>query len=131
MNKKPILPPRRRSNPIVVQPLNSNRKRIWSDYARLMTWRAVGAEYGVSAGAVYRLAVSNKEPHDNAIRAAIGLPITAPAPVCGKCGVVHLAKRCPKRDRFAENAAEYDAWRAAHAAEIAGIVAWAEGKESC
>lgn len=29
-------------------------------------------------------------------RGALGLPLTAPAPVCPSCGIVHLSKRCPR-----------------------------------
>lgn len=29
-------------------------------------------------------------------RAVLGLHITAPAPVCPACGIVHVSKRCPR-----------------------------------
>lgn len=35
-----------------------------------------------------------REPKRPDVRAALGLPVTAPAPVCAKCGQVHVAKRC-------------------------------------
>ena len=131
MNKKPILPPRRRANPIVVQPLNSDRKRFWSDYALLMTWRAVGAKYGVSAGVIYRYAVNGTEPRSNSIRAALGLPALAAAPVCPKCGVVH-SRTCRVLPEWVNQAADWleerQKWRAAHAGELAAVVEWAESK---
>ncbi len=34
------------------------------------------------------------EPRDPHIRAALNLPALAPAPVCPRCGMVHVAKRC-------------------------------------
>ena len=89
MNKKPVLPPREKSKPIVFARRTAAQNLLWADYARLFTWRAVGAEYGVSVGAVYRLAVLGKEPRDNAIRARLGLPALASAPICVKCGMVH------------------------------------------
>ncbi len=36
------------------------------------------------------------EPKDPKKRFALGLPIFAPAPVCGQCGEVHTTKRCPR-----------------------------------
>ena len=61
----------------------------------LLTWSAVGAEIGITGGMAYRVAVQDYEPQKSSIRAALGLPVLAPAHVCPACGVVHVAKRCP------------------------------------
>ena len=110
MNKKPVLPVREKSKPIVFARRTAAQNRLWADYARLFTWRAVGAEYGVSVGAVYRLAVLGKEPRDNAIRARLGLPRLVPVPVCPKCGVVH-SKTCRILPEWVNQAADWLAKR--------------------
>jgi len=92
MNKKPVLPPRRKQTSIAVQTLNNDRKRLWGDYRHLGTWRAFGAKFGVSPNIAYRYVVKGKEPRSSHDRRALGLPVTAPAPVCLRCGVVHLRK---------------------------------------
>ena len=136
MNKKPVLPVREKSKPIVFARRTAAQNLLWADYARLFTWRAVGAEYGVSVGAVYRLAVLGKEPRDNAIRARLGLPALASAPVCQACGVVPLAKRCPtcrqraREAAFERNSQEYDEWRQIDAVKLAAMVSWAEGQSA-
>ena len=80
------------------------------DYALLLTWRAVGAKYGVSAGAVYRLAMQGKEPRKMEIRARLGLPALAPAPVCPVHGVVH-ARLCHAAPAWVTTAADWLAAR--------------------
>ena len=110
MNKKPILPPRRRSKPFVVPQLHSVRNRLADDYALLMTWKSVGEKYGVSGRVVYRLVVDDKEPRDNAIRARLGLPALAPAPVCVRCGVVH-SRMCRVLPEWVNQAANWLAER--------------------
>ena len=113
------------------------RNELRAFRGRGFVWRVITDEYPdgdyrIPLGTLSRIANDpNYEPRKTQVLKALGLPALAPAPVCAHCGIVHLAKRCPARDRFAENAAEYDAWRAAHASELAGVVAWAEGKESC
>ena len=80
--------------------------RLLSDYAGLMTWEKVGTKYGVSGGMAFRVAVHGYEPRKPETRRKLGLPIYMPAPVCPKCGGVHVTKRCtakppdaPKRPR--------------------------------
>lgn len=70
-----------------------------SEYLLLKTWRAVADKYTtptvrVTCGMVYRIAMHDYEPRQPHIRAALSLPSLAPAPVCPKCGTVHVAKRC-------------------------------------
>ena len=48
----------------------------------------------ITHGVVQRLE-QGVEPKDPKKRLALGLPILAPAPVCGQCGEVHITKRCP------------------------------------
>src|SRR3990167_8076495 len=86
--------------------------------------RELSDDYGVTHGAIQRV-LAGKEPHSAHIRAALGLPALAPAPVCPVHGVVHQSKRCPK-PTFEENCAAYDAWRTASAEAVAAIVQWGE-----
>lgn len=48
----------------------------------------------ISVGTIHRFACGI-EPRRPELRAALGLPCYAPAPVCPHCGNVPLAKRCP------------------------------------
>jgi len=75
------------------------RRRVQRCYEKAGNWRAVGAELGISGGMAYRIAVDGYEPKEVHIRVRLGLPAMAPAPVCAKCGEVHVAKRCTKRGR--------------------------------
>ena len=74
---------------------------------------------------VQRVATTDYRPKSPAIRAALGLPILAPAPVCPSCGVVHVAARCPAKRK---PVLDYDAWRAANMDKLLSIVNWAEGE---
>lgn len=94
MTRKP--PPRRHTDTSHLTVCNAIQRRLLADYDVLDTWEAVGAKYGVSGGVVYRVATSDYEPRNNTIRAALGLPKLAPAPVCS-CGEVHTRKTCPNR----------------------------------
>ena len=62
-----------------------------------------------------------KQSAPNSLLLALGLPVTAPAPVCPVHGVVHTAKRCPKAAPL-----DYAAWRTAHLPTLLRMVAWAE-----
>lgn len=91
--------------------IGSLKSMLRTDYLCLGTWRAVAGKYRVTSGMAYRIAMHDYEPHDPHIRAALGLPALAPAPVCLKCGEVHVAKRClsqqeRKRPRRAINLAD-------------------------
>ena len=79
----------------------------------------------INVGTAYYLA-RGREPQDNDIRRALGLPVFVTIAVCQKCGLAHTAKRCARRVKsFEENAANYDRWLAANAGKLAEIVAWA------
>jgi hypothetical protein len=45
----------------------------------------------------FRIALQGYEPKDLKIRSRLGLTSMAPAPVCAKCGKVHVSKRCTAR----------------------------------
>lgn len=58
-------------------------------------WRVLAARWpGVPAGTLCAIS-KGREPHKASVRAALGLPVTAPAPVCPVHGVVHPGA-CPK-----------------------------------
>lgn len=95
MTRKP--PPRRRTDFSHVTICDTVRRQLRVDYDQLGGWRAVGEKYGVKAGTVQRVATSAYEPRDPAIRLALGLPVTAPAPICLDCGQVHVASACTAR----------------------------------
>lgn len=59
-------------------------------------WREIGIEFpDVPLGTLCRIYKDSRyEPKRPDIRAALGLPCYAPAPVCVKCGIVHVTKRC-------------------------------------
>lgn len=83
------------------------RQRLAEAYRRLKNWRAVGREFGISEGMAWRLVnEAGYEPKDAHIRVRLGLPALMPAPVCGRCGEVHVAKRCLR-----ERTARAGRWR--------------------
>ncbi len=72
-------------------------RRMEKAYKRLGTWRRVGEAFGISSGMAFRIARRGYEPKDAKIRAKLGLASYAQAPVCEKCGVVHVSRRCTAR----------------------------------
>src|SRR5512139_1383945 len=62
------------------------------------SWRAIGRQYGISGGLAYRIA-HGYEPKDLYIRYRLGLPAYALAPVCPRCGEVHVTRRCTRQAR--------------------------------
>ena len=75
------------------------------------SWEKTGEDYKISGGMAYRIAVQGYEPKDAHIRAVLGLPILAPAPVCPKCNVVHVRATCPrvgKRPRWVRDTVGYN-----------------------
>jgi len=63
-----------------------------------LNWRQIGKVYRITGGMAYRIAnEQGYEPKDVHIRYILGLPALVPAPVCEKCGEVHLTKRCTRR----------------------------------
>lgn len=63
-----------------------------------------------------------KQSAPNSLLLALGLPVTAPAPVCPVHGVVHTAKRCPK----AAPQWDYGEWRRDNLGRLLAIVTWAQ-----
>jgi len=61
-----------------------------------LTWRQIGRIYRITGGMAHRIAhgYEPKEPH---IRYVLGLPALVPAPVCERCGEVHVTRRCTHR----------------------------------
>lgn len=99
------------------------RREVNRLYGKLKNWRTVGAEMGISGGMAYRIGVDGYEPKEPAIRVKLGLPGMAPAPVCLRCGVVHVTKRCCAsrarrgKDLF-EMGTEELAWRLVHRVNV-------------
>src|SRR3990167_2019226 len=93
------------------------------------SWTAVAADLKFNVGYIYRVANGQKQA-SNRLLHALGLPMrTMPAPVCPVHGIPHVTKRCPRpRPTFEQNCAGRDAWLAANAERLGGVVAWAEGK---
>ena len=101
--------------------IDTLRRKIKKAYQKRHNWRDTGAEFGVTGGMVYRIAMSDYEPKRAHIRAALGLPVYIPAPACPHCGIVHISKRCPSqrkqpRDLFSMSVAELR-WRLEHREE--------------
>ena len=61
---------------------------------RLKTWRATAKFFGISGGMAWRIGVTGYEPKETKIRTKLQLPSLVPAPVCLKCGQVHVTKKC-------------------------------------
>lgn len=64
-----------------------------------LSWRKIAQlpEYaGISHIDLNRI-YHGGEPASLEVRKRLGWPMTAPAPVCGKCGDVHVTKRCMKK----------------------------------
>ncbi len=69
-------------------------KKLLKEYKKMGTWDAVAAHYGLTKPLVWRVAMQHYEPKKPHIRHRLGLPALMPAPVCLKCGKVHVTKRC-------------------------------------
>lgn len=57
------------------------------------TWQGVSDELGINRGLIWAVAKGKKRA-PNSLRKKLGFECYAPAPVCAKCGQVHVAKRC-------------------------------------
>lgn len=91
--------------------LGTVRHNIQKSYKKLHNWRKVGAEFGVTSGMAFRIATQDYEPKSPHVRHILGLPTLIPAPACGKCGQVHVSKRCPSGKKPAKNwRGEGEAW---------------------
>lgn len=106
--------------------LDSLRGSLIQARRRGVAWPQIAKSFpGVKIGTLKRIAWDSKySPKRPDLCARLGLPVTAPAPICPRHGVVHRG-RCP-RPTFAERASEYDSWRAANAGKIEMIVRWSE-----
>lgn len=93
MIQKP--PPRKKTDLSHLTIGNMAQERLRCRYGVLQDWKAVAREIGVSSGMAYRVAMTDYDPKDNAIRECLGLPAMAPVSVCPTCGVVHV-KKCPQ-----------------------------------
>lgn len=122
MTRQP--PPRRHTDFSHITVCDAVRTRLRQLYARLGTWKAVGAELTVSAGTCQRVATTDYEPRNPVIRARLGFPPVVPVVACA-CGEVHLRKgRCPNAPKPAE-LAKYTAviaWLAGRSTPTAGCV---------
>jgi hypothetical protein len=93
MTRQP--PPRPKTEFAHVTSCDAVQKRLRALYGQLGSWKLVGAEIKVSPAMAQRVATTDYRPKSPAIRAALGLPVLASAPVCPSCGVVHIRKTCP------------------------------------
>lgn len=104
-------------------------RKLKAEYRRLGRWQSVADIYQVNPAVVWRLVnEENYEPKGYDERRRLGLDVFAPAPVCPKCGVVHVTKRCTKKpaqvaDLFAMPADELR-WRMEHREEINDHSSW-------
>src|SRR4030067_1429902 len=69
-------------------------EKLREDYSELKSWNWVARMNGISKGMAWRIARKGYEPKKNLIRIRLNLPVLVPAPVCLKCGQVHVAKKC-------------------------------------
>lgn len=94
-----MTPPR---NPFSAKSKSPSVQRLYTVWQRLhalrgasMSWRAIAPEFaGVPAATLCAIYKHGREPKKPAVRAALGLPTYAPAPVCPVHGIVHL-QACP------------------------------------
>lgn len=70
------------------------RVGLSSAYERVHNWRVVAAEFHITSGMAWRIAVEGYEPRDAHIRYILGLPALVLVPVCRKCGEAHIPQRC-------------------------------------
>ena len=81
-----------------IRTLESVRAEILGKRDRGLKWRVIADDYQqggyrIPLGTLCRIAKDDHyQPRNHATLKALGLPVTAPAPVCPRCGVVHLRK---------------------------------------
>ena len=90
--------------------IDSIRRKLQKAYQKLHNWRAVGADFAITSGMAFRIAVQNYEPKSPHIRHILGLPTLIPAPACTKCGQVHVSKRCPNGKKPPANWRDGESW---------------------
>jgi len=85
--------------------LDTVRRKIRTKYRQRGSWRKLAKDYNkVSWIVLWRLANDmDYEPKGAAIREELDLSPyrkRLPAPVCVKCGVVHVSQKCPANRRW-------------------------------
>ena len=73
-------------------PPETLRELCRHQYAALKSWRKVAEPLGISAP-MARLIADGRAPGEK-VRHVLRMAETAPAPVCRKCGNVHVTKTC-------------------------------------
>jgi hypothetical protein len=63
------------------------------------SWRFIGQTLGISSALAWKIAEQNYEPKNATLRMQLGYPVLALAPVCPRCQIVHVARRCPRRSK--------------------------------
>lgn len=94
------------------------RKELMKAHDTYGNWRLVASlpEYlGVPAGTLCSIAARGYEPKNAHIRSLLHLPVLDYAPVCPRCGIVHVAKKCPGVKRLPRDLFEMEpsllAWK--------------------
>lgn len=88
--------------------------------------REIALDYpGATYGDIQR-ALQGDFPKTSKKRAAFNLPSLAPAPVCPRCGLVHVSKRCT-----ANRAPRRPTWRAEAPTWWDRLGAWLAGEWEC
>lgn len=96
------------------------RAEIHRAYKRQQNWRRAAAEFGINPGTAWDIC-HGYEPKSPSLRRKLGLPALGFAPVCIKCGGIHVMTRCPNtrqsRDLYAMPPGELR-WRLENREEI-------------
>jgi hypothetical protein len=88
--------------------------------ASKMSWRAIAQNLGISPGTLWRFAMTDWEPKDNAIRLRLGLPPKLVlAPPCPNCGGAHDPKPC-----------KVDKMTPANRAAVEQFITWARARDT-
>lgn len=72
---------------------------IRAAYKAQGAWRKVGRQFGITPAMAWRIVNQGYDPKTPEIRHRLGLPALIPTPPCGKCGAVHVSKRCTAKPR--------------------------------
>ncbi len=97
----------------------------------VMSWGKLGVVLGFNKGLLSAIAAGKRRAPNALIRKlnkvyGLNLPMNPMlAPVCPKCNIVHISKRCPRKSAFDEHAAKYDVWRSKNMSRLGAIVSWA------
>ena len=74
--------------------INGLAKQIEKQHKKHISWRQIGAQYGITGGMAFRIATQGYEPKSPIIRTRLGLPSMVEVSACPKCGGVHVKLRC-------------------------------------